>query len=216
MTVRSDVDLAMRARPGDEQAAAELLGRYEWFLATLCRRFFLPSSSADDLRQEARVALLKAWRDYDPEGGLSFRNFVKLVVDRHLIAIVIGARRLKHELLTGAVRVGENEDGETLSVVELAEDPRADIVQLLADREDIETLLRVVNSELSPLERATLIGFANGKSHAEIFEQIGRPSTSRTPDGRQRPKTSENARDRGLAKIRRALEVDRRPLGAAA
>jgi hypothetical protein len=74
---------------------------------------------------------------------------------------------------------------------------------------------RVVRDELSPMEREALIGYLNGRTLTDTFDSIGRSSTSRHPDGRQRPKTAENALERAREKLRVALE-EPRPLGAAA
>lgn len=49
----------------------------------LARDYYLPGSDADDVRQEAMIALWEAARTHDPARG-SFPNWARLVINRHL------------------------------------------------------------------------------------------------------------------------------------
>ena len=131
----------------------------------IATEFFLPGADDDDVRQEAMIGAWKGLRDYRESAGLSLRNFVALCIRRQLATAVKTARRQKHDALTFAVRRLENAEGEVAEVVDLIEDPRADVVDLLAYREALEHMAAV---RLSPIERHALLGIADGYSYAEL------------------------------------------------
>ena len=144
------------------------LERWRPYALAISRAYFLPGAERADLEQEAMLGLFKALRDYRPDGGMSLRNFVALCVRRQVISAVKTATRQKHEPLTWAVRHETNEDGDELAAAELIPDPRADVVDLIAAREELGRIAGVVRDRLSPLERHALIGFATGHSYEDL------------------------------------------------
>lgn len=213
----TDEQLALAAQAGDQRAAGDLLASMEGFLVFRCRRFYDEAASSDDLLQESRIGLMKAYRVYDPAANTSFRGFAALVVDRQLMTYMTTARRMKQRLLTYAVREAVGDDGEPLPIFDAIEDPRADVVQLLAARADVATVVDVVTSQLSELERESLLGLLNGESYAETEARILGFDADRPRRAAYSPvKVVDNALTRARRKLTAALEADAAPLGAAA
>lgn len=64
----------------------------------------LPGADADDVRQEARIALWEACRCYDAALDVPFTAFARIVINRRLRDSLRNAARGKHRLLTDAAR----------------------------------------------------------------------------------------------------------------
>lgn len=151
----------------------------------MARRWYLPGADRDDVRQLARIAAWESTLCYRPELGTTPRHFAALVIGRRLREELTLARRLKHEPLTGARRVALGHDGELVDVLDLIPDARADVGELVEQRERVRRLTAAA-ATLSPLERETLAGVLSGRVA---------PTESKTVD---------NALQRARAKLRAA------------
>lgn len=213
----SDEHLVARAQAGDTAAMDAIVARYENVVAYTVTGFYSFSAEHEDLKQEARIGIFKAVRDYKPgPGSASFATFAFLCCKRQLYTAIKTATRMKHEALTWASRSAVNDEGDEVGSVDSFEDPRADTVSLLHRRARVAAAVAVVRDGLSELERVCFEGIVNGETYLELQSRLGYPML-RWPDGSPRPKVVENAWMRAQAKIRRALaEADSVPLGRAA
>lgn len=218
----TDEQLVALARAGDGYAADELVRRYEWLTHGKARQFFFAGADRDDVIQEAQVGLVKAIRDYRPSVGSPFGAFARTCVERQIITGVKAHARVKHQPLTLAMRgTVENNHGESFDIVDLAEAANTDALEQLEDRRRALLILRVVRDDLTPIERASVIGRANGESYLETEQRLRTDGIDKR-FGWQRAQATEvkvvdNALQRARVKINRALrEDDRPPLGAAA
>lgn len=164
----TDEQLAARAHNGDQAAAEALIGRHVELAYAIASAWFDSGGDRDDVRQEALIGACKAVRDYRPGHGTTFRSFLGICVRRHLIDATRATNRGKHQTLTYAQRHAINDDGETIDIVDLLEARNTDPCDLLALRDDVATVVRIVRHELSPLERIALLGVANGATYEEI------------------------------------------------
>lgn len=118
----------------------EVLQQYDGLLRFLTREYFAPGLTADDLLQEARIGAWKACRDFRPDGGSNFRNFLTLCVRRQLVTAVKTATRGKHASLNESMSLDAPPSSAayedmTLADVIAAPDPeRPDIRSLPWDR----------------------------------------------------------------------------------
>lgn len=146
---------------------AEQLERWEPLCQAIVRQYFAPGHEREDLLQEARLAVFEALDAFRSSRG-SLPSFVSLVVRRRVITAVKTATRQKHRPLNHSERVVRSEDGEEHDALDFvaagsATDPHA----VLVAREELgETLRRM--DQLSDLERAAVVGFANGASYEEL------------------------------------------------
>jgi RNA polymerase sigma factor (sigma-70 family) len=214
----TDEQLALAVQAGDAQAEAELVDRYIGLAYMLARPYATQRSDFDDMRQEALLGILAAARTYRPDGGATFKGLAVLAIRRRLFTVITTDNRMgrKPEVSPLSINATIDDDEDEATFEGTIADPFAvDPHDRLIRSEQLRRFVDVVRNDLSPIERTAIVGILNGRTLTDIFEEIGRSSISRHPDGRQRPKSAENALGRARAKLRVALE-EPRPLGAAA
>ncbi len=166
----SDESLALAAQAGDKAAMEELLRRYKNTVRGVARTFFLAGGDAEDLAQEGMIGLYRAACDYRA-GGMSFKNFAYLCIQRRIIGAVRSAARQKHAPLNRSVPLPAENEGERLYP---SVDPEA---LLIGDEERSEFLARL-RGALSPAEYRALTLYMEGLSIAEIAAREGRTEKS--------------------------------------
>ena len=62
---RTDEELAMLVKSGDESAVEELFLRYKPVLNQICNNFFILGAEKDDIMQEAMIGLYKACMSFN-------------------------------------------------------------------------------------------------------------------------------------------------------
>lgn len=165
----------------------DLVREYGGMVWRIASRYFLAGGEREDLVQEGLVGLTKAIRDYQPELG-SFPTFAHLCIERQIITAVKTGDRAKHRPLTGALREALSDDGSVLPILELVIDPLTDTPTLAEQRAELARLAEAMRT-LSPLERRSILGVANGLSYAQIGGN---------------PKSIDNAVQRARLKLREA------------
>jgi RNA polymerase sporulation-specific sigma factor len=148
-----------------------VLRDYEGMCLTLARDFWAPGLDKDDLAQEARVGLCKAWQDFKPELGVTFGNFAWVCIRRQVLTAVKTARREKCRVLNESVsltaRVADAEGGITIGET-LPASADDDPCEILIRRDTLRRQAWVIRHR-SRLERRVVAGRLNGLS----YEQIG-------------------------------------------
>ena len=167
----SDESLALAAQQGDKAAAEELLRRYKNVVRGVARSFFLAGGDAEDLAQEGMIGLYRAVTDFK-EGGLSFKNFAYLCIQRRIIGAVRSAARLKNAPLNRAVPLPPENEAE--GALYAAEDPEA----LLIGDEERSEFLEKLRGALSPAEYRAFTLYMEGLSIAEIAARERRSEKS--------------------------------------
>jgi RNA polymerase sporulation-specific sigma factor len=94
--------LIRAAKRGDHAAESQLLALYEPMVRCITAALYLPGGERDDLDQEARVGIVQAVRDWDPERRVPFRCFAWLCAVREARMAVNAARARKHQPLNSA------------------------------------------------------------------------------------------------------------------
>lgn len=173
----SSGQLADSAKAGSDPAFQELARRLNGYMRYRERELFMPGSERQDLHQEALVGLHKAVQSYR-EGRGDFEALARLCIDRQLITAVKTATRGKHKILSHRV-VGDEADAaaeEPISpgLVHAYLDPKSDPLDLLCTREELTALRRVVNEDLTEVEREAITGWASGLGYDAIAEFTGR------------------------------------------
>ncbi|HIY96949.1 MAG TPA: sigma-70 family RNA polymerase sigma factor [Candidatus Borkfalkia excrementigallinarum] len=154
----SDEQLAFAARSGDKAAAEQLLRRYKNSVRGVARSFFLEGGETEDLVQEGMIGLYNAVTDFR-EGGMSFKNFAYLCINRRIMSAVKSASRKKHIPLNSYVPL--DTDGQELIS---PYDPERAVISV----EEQEEFLKNLQSELSPAEFRALSLYMEGLTIAEI------------------------------------------------
>ena len=175
---KTDDDLVMEARGGDETALCELLTKYRAFARVKARSYFLVGADREDIVQEGMIGLYKAVRDFNPDMQTSFRAFAELCVTRQIITAIKTATRQKHGPLNNYVSfsrpVGTEDDGERVLADVLPTVAISDPADLVISAERIRALQAHFDEVLSDLETEVLRLYVEGKSYQEIAERLQR------------------------------------------
>ncbi|MBE3583001.1 MAG: sigma-70 family RNA polymerase sigma factor [Limnochordaceae bacterium] len=172
--VPADEELVFSAQGGDVSAQEELVQRYWQQVHRWSRRYFLPGAEPDDLWQEALLGFLKAVRDYTP-GASSFGGFAYLCVRRHLISVVKGCNRYKHQPLNHYVPLHvpiTDVDGERPLIETLPQSLSSDPESLAILRDQLHRVQDIIAHSLSPFELDVLSLYINGLSYHEMAEKL--------------------------------------------
>lgn len=189
-----DETLCARAVAGDRLAEELLVTRYNRFVRTCARPFFLAGGDSEDLTQEGMVGLIKAVREYDASKDASFRTFAEICIRSRLYSVLRAAARDKHKALNQSVSLDTPEfdsNSYTSGTNNLAQRNPEDF---LIDREHTAALLSGVRKQLSEFEAKILGYYLDGLSCREIAETVGKP-----------PKSVDNAVQRIRRKVAQQL-----------
>ena len=172
-----DEDVVDLAQEADGAALEYLLNKYKNFVRTKARSYFLIGADHEDIVQEGMIGLYKAIRDYRRDRQKSFRAFAELCITRQIITAIKTATRQKHIPLNNYVSLNrpiydEESDRTLLDVI--TEDAPTNPEEVLIDREDLSVIEGRIGEMLSDLEKQVLVRYIEGKSYAEISEEMGR------------------------------------------
>lgn len=186
--VLTDQELHALYLSGDAEAGNALVLRYSRLVKVCTRPFFLAGGDSEDLLQEGMIGLLSAIREFDPDGGSSFRSFAELCIRRRVISAARSAARQKHAPLNDGVSLEQLQSGESQHFFQqlTARSPE----DLVLDQAWADAFLAACSRFLSDLENRILMDYLNGLSYAEIARRCGR---------------SEKSVDNAIQRIRRKL-----------
>ena len=173
----ADLQLAVRARNGDQTALDALIRRYTGFVRLKASSYFLAGGDAEDLIQEGLIGLYKAVRDFSPEKS-SFRSFAELCVTRQIITAIKTATRFKHQPLNQYISfshtpAGQESEGECTLGDALPGPSTNDPAVCVISTEELQSLVFALGSGLSPLEADALRCYLEGLSYEEMAEDLG-------------------------------------------
>lgn len=157
--------------------------------------YFLPGGDDDDLRQEARIGLLKAIRDYHPGHNAAFKTFANLCITRQILTSVKNANRRKHGVLSTAESLDAPAYGDETArtLWETVADTRSENPEsAYLRRALLDSVSRRMPQLLSHLELQVLLAYVRGETYQEIARRLGRS-----------PKSIDNAIQRAKQKLSR-------------
>ncbi len=173
----SDEALIEALRAGDCCAEDYLYEKYKHFIRSKSRTYFLVGADREDLIQEGMIGLYKAIRDYNPDKFSSFRTFAELCVTRQIITAIKRATRLKHSPLNTYISLNKplSADGHERTLIDiLSAASISDPEETVISQEAYETTAKRLKESLSKLECRSLMLFLEGRSYAEIAEELQR------------------------------------------
>ena len=177
----TDDELVTMARNGDVDAEEYLIQKYRDTAKSRARLYFMVGGDKEDIVQEGMIGIFKAIRSYDPEKEASFRTFAELCISRQIITAIKQAGRLKHSPLNTSVSlwkpVSEEDNGNTLADI-LSSDSNSDPETVLLLTEIIDYVTKEDSKVFSELEMKVWMEYIQGKSCAQIAEEMGRTPKS--------------------------------------
>lgn len=170
-----------QAAAGDQEAFALLVHRMMPLIQNQIRRFDGVGLENEDMVQEALIGLLSAARTYREDGGAAFTTYATTCI--------------RNRLLTLARRNGPRMDREQ-SLEDSPELTAANVdpALLLLDKEEVDSLLALLQARLTAMEYQVFRWQMSGFSYAEIADNLG---------------ISVKAVDNAVQRIRRKIEKGR-------
>jgi RNA polymerase sporulation-specific sigma factor len=189
--------LVRKAKDGDEKAFSKILKILDRDLKKISSKFYISGSDDQDVLQECKIGMWKAVKDFNEEGGMSFRNFsLGLCVKRHLLTAISHANTLKYKLQNEAVSLSaptsSQTDDLTLTYADIIIDKNSDLLQNYISQEEFEANLTLIKDKLTSLEFSIFGQYAFNSSYKDIAQAIGvKPKTVDNALMRIRKKSSE-------------------------
>ena len=196
----SDELLIESLRDGDEDVVEYLMDKYKNLVRSKAKSMFILGADTEDLIQEGMIGLFKAVRDYDLGRDASFYTFAELCISRQMYTAVQASNRKKHMPLNSYISLYSTTDaegdqrtgGEFINFLGFEKQKNPE--QLLIDKENVLSLERKIEGELSAFEKQVLDLYLTGMSYSQIARVLGRDE-----------KSTDNALQRIKSKIRKVI-----------
>lgn len=195
-----DEEIVMEAKNGSNRAQEYLISKYENFVKSKAKSYFLIGADKEDIYQEGMIGLYKAIRDFNPEKLTSFKAFAELCVTRQIITAIKTATRQKHIPLNTYVSLNKpiyDEESERTLLDVLSGIKISDPEELMISKEQMDYIEGKIEKVLSGLELEVLTSYLDGKSYQEIACDLERHS-----------KSIDNALQRVKRKLEKCLDLN--------
>lgn len=202
----TDEELILRLRDGESNVTDFIMDKYKNLVRSKAKTMYILGADTEDLIQEGMIGLFKAIRDYDSGRDASFFTFADLCVSRQMYTAVQASRREKHAPLnsyislysTGNLSGREREEWEETQLVNaIASHIDLNPENMLIDKENVENLEKMLEKELSTLEKEVLDLYMVGMSYTQIAKVLGRDE-----------KSTDNALQRIKMKIKKYIKAE--------
>lgn len=193
----TDEELVIRARDGEMGITEYLMDKYKNLVKSKAATMYILGADREDLIQEGMIGLFKAVRDYDSGRDASFYTFAELCISRQMYTALQASGRKKHTPLNSYVSIYQEHDEEEsgAKLIDALENKKErNPEEIVIDKENVETIEKIIETDLSPFERQVLELSMTGMGYSEIAKLLGK-------DG----KSTDNALTRVKSKIRKAL-----------
>lgn len=192
--------LRLQQDPDDEEAFEIIHSAlHRYIVGQAFHRFIIKGHDGKDLYQESLIVLWqKAIPGFKSDRGMSFWNFAKMCITRHLITILNSSIHRKKDMpMNQSVSLdevfGDDDDDSGCSLHNLFDDG-TDFLKTLCKSQDHSTTLDTLRETLSSFESLVLYYYLEELSYKEISAQV-----SETLGRRCNEKSVDNA----LLRIRR-------------
>lgn len=161
----ADAQLAGLYQNGDDAAFDELALRYLGTIGAIARKYSAKGYEHNDFVQEGLFALMRASASYSPERGMSFKNYVAVVVERRFITVV--RAQLSQKAVPSSALVGLDDLEQDI------EDVSGSPEELVVHNEQLRLTLSKLRGLLSKREYEVLMLYAEGRSYRDIAGRLG-------------------------------------------
>ncbi|MCC8022959.1 MAG: sigma-70 family RNA polymerase sigma factor [Clostridiales bacterium] len=164
----SDAQLIDQTRHGDEQAMSCLMQRYKAAVEATASRNAGSSLEREDLIQEGLMGLLSGIYAYDASREAAPRTFLQVCIAIRIQSALRHSRRVRIVPAEHLVPFDEQYLGDSLPAQRGPEDQ-------YIDKEETDTLYRLVDEHLSPFENEVLRLHIVGCSYGEMAQRLNKP-----------------------------------------
>ncbi len=196
-----DEELIMQLREGNQEVMDYLMDKYKNLVRSKAKSMYILGADTEDLIQEGMIGLFKAVRDYDFGRDAGFYTFADLCISRQIYTAVQASGRKKHMPLNTYIsfysKVADEtgDDGQAVHLENVLESEDKNPEEKLIDRENVEYIEQIIQSQLSSMERQVIDLYLTGMATAEVSRVLGIDE-----------KSADNALQRAKAKIRKAIK----------
>ncbi|MBL4930264.1 RNA polymerase sporulation sigma factor SigH [Clostridium paridis] len=177
----ADEEIVSKAKNGNTRAQEYIISKFQSFVKTKAKSYFLIGADKEDIYQEGMIGLYKAIRDFNPDKLSSFRAFAELCVTRQIITAIKTATRQKHIPLNTYVSLNKpvyEEESERTLLDILSGLKITDPEELVISKEEMERMEKEISKTLTELEMEVLTSYLDGKSYQEIACDLDRHAKS--------------------------------------
>lgn len=178
---RLDEEIIIEAKTGNNLAQDYLMNKYENFVKSKAKSYFLIGADKEDIYQEGMIGLYKAIRDFKPDKLASFKAFAELCVTRQIITAIKTATRQKHIPLNTYISLNKpiyDEESDRTLLDVLSTIKVSDPEELIISQEEVTNIETEIGEVLSELEMEVLMSYLQGKSYQEIACDLDRHAKS--------------------------------------
>ena len=184
---QTDEELITRIRDGEAEIMEYIIEKYKDLVRKKAQRMYILGGDNEDIIQEGMIGLFKAVRDYDAGRDASFFTFADICISRHF--------PLNHYISLYASAQTNDGAGEEMQLINALEAPlEKNPEEHMISLENVERIEKLINEELSPLERQVCDLCMVGLNYIEIAKILGRDE-----------KSTDNALQRVKNKIKKGL-----------
>jgi len=177
-----DIDdmLCLAASSGDAEAEYSLIQKYSNLVKACARPYFLAGGDSEDLIQEGMMGLLAAIREYNPEGGASFRTYSELCIRRRLYSAIRSANGRRNVSLDDCLSLDSQlfDENQAHAAYALHDAFRRGPEDLLIDKEGTDEFYKRFIKYLSRFEANILSLYLSGLSYREMARKAGKQEKS--------------------------------------
>lgn len=204
---RSDEELVLLAKAGDERAFKALLLRYCKIINSISSKYFIQGSEPCDRKQICEVALWQAIKRFVP-GRSPFGPFARLIITRKLQSAVTHSNRHKNEIFNctaslDASMYDESNDSLYNFIVEERSDPAVSVI----DSEFKDDFIKFIRNSLSDTEYRITIEMLNHINSKKIEADCRHERVSIYRDISRKLNISTKSIDNAWQRVKRKLKV---------
>mgnify|MGYP000925361872 CR=1 FL=1 len=199
----NDNELLSYICENNEEANTILFKKYEPLINSIARKMYKYCKNTglelNDLIQEGMLGLNLAINHYDEQKDTTFYTFAKKCIERKMLSMIIGAKRLKHKILNESLSLeGNINDSDSIGLEAFISDSKNDPELVIINNEEEAELINRIKKRLTDFEcqvfELKICNF-NYKEIAEILDKS--------------PKAIDNALQRIKAKAKEELVLNR-------
>lgn len=176
----TDEQLLDIIKNGDNKPVDYLINKYKNLVKVRSRAYFMMGADTEDIIQEGMIGLYKAIRDYKKTDA-TFQTFAKICIDRQVMTAIKTANRKKHLPLNSYLSLNMlvyDEENEITYIDKLEESKILNPEEIIIDKENVKTLQKKINQNLSDLEKQVLQLYLKGRSYATIAKKLDKDEKS--------------------------------------
>jgi len=152
--------------------------KFEKFINSKTSKYFIKGGDNEDIKQEGRIGLHKAIRDFDDKRGMSFVGFACMCIERHLVSTIKRGLRNKVEILNESqsldqkVYMGNDGEDETTLLDLLCDESTVNPEDSVVAKDQYNTIKSRLFDKLTAMERCVTNQYLRGYSYKTIAANL--------------------------------------------